>query len=240
MKLAPGLHRVGSDLVNCYLVEEDGRLTLIDAGLAGNWRDLREELGAMGRSIGDLEGVVLTHGDTDHVGFAERVRREHGVPVFVHHEDAARARGEIRKQNEYRPMRIGPVLRFMWYGARKGGLRTEYLTEVREVTDGEVLDLPGSPRVVHVPGHTLGSVAVHVPSVDAIFVGDALTTRNVMTGASGPGPAPFTLDGETALASLAKLEAIEATWVLPGHGPPWNGGTSEAVRLARQAASHPA
>lgn len=238
MKLAPGLHRVGSDLVNCYLLEEEGRLTLIDAGLAGNWKDLREELGAMGRSIDDLKGVVLTHGDTDHVGFAERVRREHGVAVFVHHDDAPRARGEIRKQTQYRPMKIGPLLRFVWYGVRKGGLRTEYLTEVREVNDGEVLDLPGSPRVVHLPGHTPGSIAVHASVVDAVFVGDGLTTRNVMTGAPGPGPAPFTLDAETALASLAKLEAIDATWVLPGHGPPWNGGTSEAVRLARQAASH--
>jgi glyoxylase-like metal-dependent hydrolase (beta-lactamase superfamily II) len=47
------------------------------------------------------------------------------------------------------------------------------------------------------------------------------------------------LDAATALASLAKLEEIDATWVLPGHGPPWNAGTSEAVRLVRQAASHP-
>jgi glyoxylase-like metal-dependent hydrolase (beta-lactamase superfamily II) len=239
MKLAPGLHRVGSDLIACYLVEDGGRLTLIDAGLAGHWKDLLEELGAMGRSIDNLEAVVLTHGDSDHVGFAERARREHGVPVFVHREDAPRARGEIRKKSRYRPIKIGPLLQFMWYGARKGGLRTEYLTRVNEVTDVEVLDLPGSPRVAHLPGHTPGSIAVHVSSVDAVFVGDALTTRNVMTGASGPGPAPFTLDAATALASLAKLEEIDATWVLPGHGPPWNAGTSEAVRLVRQAASHP-
>jgi glyoxylase-like metal-dependent hydrolase (beta-lactamase superfamily II) len=48
------------------------------------------------------------------------------------------------------------------------------------------------------------------------------------------------MDAEAALASLAKLEAIDATWVLPGHGPPWNGGTSEAVRLVRQAVARSA
>ncbi|HEY6608419.1 MAG TPA: MBL fold metallo-hydrolase, partial [Candidatus Limnocylindria bacterium] len=70
MKLAPSLHRVGSDLVNTYLVEEEGGLTLIDTGVSGQFKDLGAELAAMGRSISDIRGVVLTHGDTDHVGFA--------------------------------------------------------------------------------------------------------------------------------------------------------------------------
>ena len=50
----------------------------------------------MGRSLDDVRGVVLTHGDTDHIGFAERLRRDHGVPVYVHAADAARARGEVK------------------------------------------------------------------------------------------------------------------------------------------------
>jgi glyoxylase-like metal-dependent hydrolase (beta-lactamase superfamily II) len=75
-----------------------------------------------------------------------------------------------------------------------------------------------------------------VPAVNALFVGDAMTTGNVLTGESGPRPAPFTLDPEAALASLAKLEAVSATWVLPGHGAPWSGGVAEAIRQARAAA----
>ena len=81
MKLTPSLHRVGSDLVNSYLVEESGKLTLIDAGVSGQWSDLTAEVAAMGRSVADIRGVVFTHGDSDHVGFAERLRRDHGVPV---------------------------------------------------------------------------------------------------------------------------------------------------------------
>ena len=236
MKLAPSLHRVGSDLVNTYVVEENGQLTLIDAGVSGQYSDLLAELALMGRSVADIRGVVLTHGDPDHVGFAERLRRDHGVPIHVHEADAAFARGEDKKSVATGPMKIGPFLRFMWYAGRKGGLRTKPISEVRTFTDGETLDLPGSPRIIHIPGHTPGSVAIHVPAVDALFVGDALTTGHVLTGATGPRPAPFTMDPPLAMESLSKLETVPATWVLPGHGAPWSGGSSEAIRLFRAAA----
>ena len=104
----------------------------------------------------------------------------------------------------------------------------------------DVLDLPGSPRVIGMPGHSPGSIAVHVPAVDAVFVGDALTTRHVLTGADGPQPAPFTDDPDDAIASLQRLTGLDATWVLPGHGTPWNGGIDEAVRLVTEAAGHTA
>ncbi len=69
------------------------------------------------------------------------------------------------------------------------------------------------------------------------MVGDALTTGpQVLTGAVGPQPAPFTDDPSQALASLDRLEATGATWVLVGHGVPWDGGAVEVVRLVRQAA----
>ena len=82
------------------------------------------------------------------------------------------------------------------------------------------------------PAH-LGSVAIHVPAVDTVFVGDALTTGHVLTGAHGPQPAPFTLDPDGAAASLTAIEHLDARWVLPGHGPPWDGGVAAAVERIR-------
>jgi glyoxylase-like metal-dependent hydrolase (beta-lactamase superfamily II) len=238
MRLAPGLHYIGSDVVNSYLVEDAGGLTIIDAGLSGHWRELEQELKQLGYSLDDVRGIVLTHGDTDHIGFAERLRERNGIVVHVHELDAARARGEVKKPNSgWGPVKVRPLVGFLWYSARHGGLRIRPVREVATFADGEVLDLPGSPRIIHLPGHTPGSVAVHVPAVDALFVGDAMTTGNVLTGERGPRLAPFTLDPEGALASLAKLEAVQATWVLPGHGAPWRGGVAEAVRLIRQAAA---
>ncbi len=240
MRLAPGLHRIGSDFVNSYLVEDPAGVTIVDAGMSGLYRELEAELISLGRSLADVRGIVLTHGDSDHVGFAERLREQNGVPVYVHELDAVRARGEVKKPNSgWGPMKMGALTKFLWYGARHGGLRTTWVKEVLTFTDGATLDLPGSPRIIHTPGHTPGSVAVHVSAVDALFVGDAITTRNVLTGEQGPRPAPFTLEPEVALASLAKLESVQATWVLPGHGPPWDRGVAEAVRRVRQVATGP-
>jgi glyoxylase-like metal-dependent hydrolase (beta-lactamase superfamily II) len=237
MKLAPSLHRLGSSLVNSYLVDEGGLVTIVDAGLPGYWNDLPKELAAMGRSLDDVRAVVLTHGDTDHIGFAERLRRERGVPVYVHEFDAGRARCEVSKpMSGWGPVKLGPLAGFLVYTARKGGLRIKPLTEVVTFQDGATLDVPGAPRVIHIPGHTPGSVALHVPSVDAVFLGDAFTTRSVLTGEEGPRPAPFTLDPTLAAASLARLDALQATWVLPGHGEPWNGGLAAALQAVRAAA----
>jgi glyoxylase-like metal-dependent hydrolase (beta-lactamase superfamily II) len=236
MRISTSLHRLGSDQVNSYLVEEGGQVTIIDAGLSGYWSQLPTELAAMGRSLDDVRAVVLTHGDTDHIGIAERLRRERGVPVYVHELDAGRARGEVKKpMSGWGPIKLRPLVGFLLYSGRSGGLRTTFLTQVITIGDGDTLDVPGSPRVVHLPGHTPGSVALHVPSLDALFMGDAFTTRSVLTGQRGPQPAPFTLEPEQAMASLAKLDGIDATWVLPGHGEAWNGGLSEALRLIRAA-----
>lgn len=235
MRLAPSLHRLGTDIVASYLIVTPEGVTLVDAGLPGMYSDLRRELDAIDRTLDDIRGVVLTHGDSDHVGFAERLRRENGVPVFVHAADADRARGGDKPKTPVGPVRLGPLLRFAAFGLRKG-MRPQWLTEVREVADGDTLDLPGAPRVLGMPGHSPGSIAVHSPAARAVFVGDALTTRHVLTGRTGPGPAPFTDDPTEALASLSRIADLDADWVLPGHGPAFHGSPAVAAEAVRAVA----
>ena len=236
MKLAPHLHRLGNDIVASYLIEVPEGITLIDAGLPGHWNDLKAELAAIGRPMSDIRGLVLTHGDGDHIGFAERLRRETGVPVFIHAADAHRVRTGEKPKTAMGPARLGPTLGFFAYGIRKNALRTHHVSEVVEVADGDVLDLPGAPVIIEMPGHSPGSIAVHVPVADAVFVGDALTTRHVLTGKVGAQPAPFTDEPDTALASLDRLAGVSASWVLPGHGAPWHGSPADIAAAVRAAA----
>jgi glyoxylase-like metal-dependent hydrolase (beta-lactamase superfamily II) len=236
MKLGPHLHRIGNDIVAAYLVVTPEGVTVVDAGLAGHWRDLLAELASIDLSLADVKGVILTHGDSDHVGFAERLRRERGVPVYIHAADAERAKGGPKPASAKQSMKLAAVLRFIAYTLRKGGLRTTWLTEVVELHGGETLALPGDPRIIPLPGHSPGSIAVHVPVADAVFVGDGLTTRDVLTGRTGPAPAPFTDEPAQAVGSLRALVETGAKWVLPGHGAPWSGGVAAAVEAVEAAA----
>jgi glyoxylase-like metal-dependent hydrolase (beta-lactamase superfamily II) len=236
MKIGPHLHRLGNDLVASYLIDTDQGITLIDAGLPGHWGDLMKELEIIGKPASEIRGLILTHGDSDHIGFAERLRAEHGVPIYVHAEDANRAMTGEHPKTPMGPVRVGPMLGFMAYGVRKNGMRSKYVHEVTEVADGDVLDLPGSPVIIGMPGHSPGSVAVHVPMANAVIVGDALTTRHVMPGRTGMQPAPFTDDPSQALASLDRLAHLEELWILPGHGTPWRGSPVEAIAAIRAVA----
>jgi glyoxylase-like metal-dependent hydrolase (beta-lactamase superfamily II) len=114
MMIAPGIHRIGGNsMINAYLVEQAGEVTIVDAGVPGLYKDIDRELAAMGRAPADVRALVLTHGHTDHIGFAERLRRERRVPVTMHEADAALARGEVPNPAKgYGPVRLGPFLGF--------------------------------------------------------------------------------------------------------------------------------
>jgi glyoxylase-like metal-dependent hydrolase (beta-lactamase superfamily II) len=234
VQIAPGLHRVGNGQVNAYLVEDGGEVTIVDAGLPGFWADLPAELAAMGRTLDDVRALVLTHGHSDHVGFAERFRVERRITPRIHELDAAMARGEVKPENQQSgKMRIGALVGFLLLGLRNGALRPKPLAEVATFGDGATLDVPGAPRVIHVPGHSPGSAALHVPTRDALLIGDAIATYAVTSGYTGPQIAPFTSDPAEALGSLARLDGLQARWTLPGHGEPWTGGVAEAVAAVR-------
>lgn len=120
---------------------------------------------------------------------------------------------------------------------RAKGLKIVPIVEVSAFEDGETLDVPGRPRVVHAPGHTEGSCAVLFEDRRALVTGDVLSTRNPLTGRTGPqiGPDGLNHDSEQALRSLDRLASLPADVLLPGHGDPWTEGPAEAVRLARAA-----
>ena len=110
-------------MVNAYVIEDGGAVTIVDAGAPSYWGDLPDELAAMGRSLEDVRAVVLTHGHQDHIGFAERIRRERGTPIRVHEADAALARGEVKNPAKQSGGTGLAVLSFVWFSLTHGMLR---------------------------------------------------------------------------------------------------------------------
>ena len=96
--------------------------------------------------------------------------------------------------------------------ARAGLPRRVRIAEVTTFADGDRLDVPGRPRVIHAPGHTPGCVALHFEGHQALLVGDVLCSRNPLTGRKGVqvAPAAFAVDAAQALASVDRLEGVEA------------------------------
>lgn len=238
--VADGVHRVEDAYTNWYLIEEDDRLTVVDAGVPTSWHSLLAALRELGRSTDDIAAVVLTHAHFDHLGFAERARSELGVPVHVHENDVTLTRHPWRYDHE-RPrapylltqVKAMPIVAAL---ARNRAFFPAPVKEVRRFEHG-TLPVPGAPRVVFCPGHTLGHCALHLPERDTLIAGDAIVMLDPYTARRGPcivaGAA--TADSERNLRSLDALAATQARTVLTGHGPPWTEGIEPAVQRARAA-----
>ena len=74
MEVAPGVHRLTGGIVNFYLIDDGGRLVLVDAGTPRDWDLLVRTITGLGRRVEDLDAVLITHAHSDHTGFAERAR----------------------------------------------------------------------------------------------------------------------------------------------------------------------
>jgi glyoxylase-like metal-dependent hydrolase (beta-lactamase superfamily II) len=238
--VADGVHLVEDRYTNWYIVEEDGRLTLVDAGLPTSWETLPQVLGQLGRRLSDVEAIVLTHGHFDHLGFAERARAQLRVPVYVHENDVPLTMHPWRYDREQ------PVTKYLATQVRALPIVVTYLRNrawwpapLREVTRFEdgVLPVPGAPRVVPTPGHTHGHVALHLPDRDAVIAGDAVVTLDPYTARRGPRlvARAATVDAQRNLRTLDALLQTGARHVLVGHGDPWSQGVEEAVTRARAA-----
>jgi glyoxylase-like metal-dependent hydrolase (beta-lactamase superfamily II) len=238
--VAEGIHRIEDAYTNWYLVEDSGGLTIVDAGVPRSWDSLEDALKRLGRDSSDVAAVVLTHAHFDHVGFAERARTHLDVPVYVHENDVPLTRHPLQYGHERsRAYYFLTQPRAMPIVAALTKARAWWPDSLKSVTryrDGS-LPVPGSPRVIPTPGHTLGHCALHLPDRDVVIAGDAIVTLDPYTAKTGPRivARAATADSERALATLDALAETGARTVLVGHGETWHGGAEAAVERARAA-----
>jgi len=239
-EVAPGVFRLGTHIVNWYVVKDGDALTAVDAGLPGFGDTLDDDLRAHDLDPGRVEAVALTHSDGDHTGLATRFK-EAGARVLIHSDDAGTLAKPGPKSGDAAPLKVLPhvwrpaLWRFFGYMARRGGGKPPAVEADATFADGDVLDVPGRPRVMHTPGHTSGHSAFLLEDRGVLFVGDSLCTWNPLTGGRTPQlmPHAFNEDNGASVRSLDAIAGADAGVLLPGHGDPWHGSPAKAAERAR-------
>lgn len=215
-----------SKTMNVYLIEDDGGVTVFDAGIS----DMGPALKAACVRLGGIKRVVLGHADCDHRGSAPVL----GAPVFCH--PAERAAAE--SNNAFRPYwdlsklavparQLYPKLLVMWDG---GAVPIEGTVDEGDEVAGF--------RVVNLPGHAPGLIGLFRESDRLALVSDCFYTIDPQTGiknaAHVPHPA-FNIDTEQARASIRKLAGLNPSAAWAGHANPVTGDVVGALERAGSA-----
>jgi glyoxylase-like metal-dependent hydrolase (beta-lactamase superfamily II) len=222
MEIIPKVHLVpGLRGANVYLLLGE-TLTLVDTGMPGSEQTILGYIGGLDLAAGDLARIVITHHHLDHVGSLAAIKQRTAAQVLAHPGDAPFISGE-----QPPPPSQSAILRFLFRLLAPVLPQADPAPVDVTVQDGDRLDLLGGATVVHVPGHTPGAIALHVPSERLLICGDVIDHRG---NRLGPPPKPFTADMDQALASLRRLAELEFDVLCPGHGAPLVGGAGEGVR----------
>jgi len=171
-------------LVHAYIVNGERERMLVDCGTAGCLPDVVAGIAAAGLAPEQISRLLATHEHADHMGSALLLTQRYGWPVVAHTaarrwlEDAALQRSER------------PLLNFET-------LMAGSVTVAQPLNEGDMIDLGGcGARVLHTPGHSVGSLSLAIQPDGVIITADALISAVA---------APFYDDPAAVRASVEKL-----------------------------------
>ncbi len=213
MEVVPGLHwveRIWDTKV--YVLFEPDRLVVIDAATPGRAGAVWRYLESLGYPPQAVDEIWLTHGDIDHMGSVAALKERSGAKLVVHRADVPLVEGQADR--ELGPIPLAGAGRAVFNWAIRRLFRYQPTAVDRMVEDGD--DLEGW-QVVHVPGHTAGSVCFYHPMRKIAIVGDAINHRGGQLGAP---PLLFAPDIVQAHASIRRITTLDFEVCCFGHGPP--------------------
>jgi hydroxyacylglutathione hydrolase len=200
--------------VNCYLVDTGTGTILIDTGSSHARAGLEKALAGAGCRPGDLQLIILTHGDFDHTGNGAYLRETYGARIAMHRGDVGMAeRGDMfynRMSANVVMKLLAPLLPLL-----SGFPRSSRFTPDLFLEEGTDLSEYGfDARVLSLPGHSMGSIGILTAGGD-LFCGDLLENND------GPAFSSIMDDPPAGWASVEKLKSFEIHTVYPGHGAPF-------------------
>lgn len=239
VEVANGVFFVHTPLVNWVLLKDGDAVTLVDTGYPGHRHLLDASLVSIGSTPADLAAILVTHAHVDHLGSAEELSNQYGVPVYVHEQELAHARREAHHaatradvaRNIWRP----GVLSWMTAALRVGVTSEQGVSSPASFPGSGALDLPGRPVPVHTRGHTPGHTVFHLPDRGVVISGDALVTGHPTSRSAGPQLLVpwFDDDRVETVRALDVIAGLEADLLLPGHGEQHHGSVARAARTAQ-------
>jgi glyoxylase-like metal-dependent hydrolase (beta-lactamase superfamily II) len=209
--------------MNVYLLEDEGGVTLFDAGI----EEMTDWIGEAAERMGGLKRVVLGHGHADHRGAAPGL----GAPVFCHPDEQSDAEGDggehyfdYSKLDMAHARFLMPRFIKRWDGGPVAIAGT--------VSEGD--EVAGF-SVVHLPGHAPGLIGLWRESDRLALVSDAFYTLDPQTarfGAPRVANPAFNQSTEGARASMRKLAAMEPAEAWAGHANPVTGDVRRQLEQA--------
>ena len=202
---------------------EDGHAILVDTGLQGSLLPITGGLKDLGLTLDHLNTVVITHAHPDHCGGLAEVVAGRKIAVAAHRLDADIISGTRAAPN---PLQIDLLARVAEPVLPK--LMGDHVPVDIRLEDGDTVPFGTEVRVVHLPGHTAGSIALHLPAKRIVIVGDALQYK--FSHKLSPPAHGVTQDSSAALHSLEKLLDLNFDVICFSHFPPMRKSPREALR----------
>lgn len=214
MPITPNLTMLRVNGWQLYVWRDEDSVTLIDTGAPGSGAEILS-------AVPGIDRMVLTHGHVDHSGSAAELQQATGAPVLAGASDAAAVRkGAALPPPAFEDWEV-PI--YQRVSANLPDTAPPVPVD-RELFDGDVLGFGGGAEVLAIPGHTEGSIAIHLPRHGVLFTGD--TIANVGTVMLGT----FNQDRTQTVASFQRLAALDVETACFGHGEPIASGAGTKLR----------